>query len=95
MKIDKQIVEKIAHLSRLEINEQEREKMVEDLPKIMNWMNQLNELDTDSIEPLTHMSEAVNIFREDEVRHELPREKGLLNAPNQNGVYFQVPKVIE
>ena len=95
MKINQQTVEKIAHLSRLEISEHEREKMVEDLSKILNWMDQLKELDTDNVEPLPHMSEVVNVFREDEVKHELSREKGLLNAPSQNGEHFQVPKVIE
>jgi aspartyl-tRNA(Asn)/glutamyl-tRNA(Gln) amidotransferase subunit C len=95
MKIDQKTVEKMAHLSRLELSEQESEKMVDDLSKILNWMDQLKELDTTDVEPLTHMSEVVNVFREDIAKNELPRDKGLRNAPSQNGEYFQVPKVIE
>lgn len=95
MIIDQKIVEKMAHLSRLELSEQESEKMVGDLSKILNWMDQLKELDTNNVEPLTHMSEEVNVFREDIAKNALPREKGLKNAPSQNGEYFQVPKVIE
>ncbi len=95
MEIDKKTVEKMAHLARLELSEQESEKMVEDLSKILNWMDQLKELDTTHVQPLTHMSEEVNIFREDIAKNELSREKGLKNAPSHNGEYFQVPKVIE
>ncbi len=85
----------MAHLSRLDLSEQESTKMVGDLSKILNWMDQLKELDTTNVQPLTHMSEAVNVFREDVVKNELSREKGLRNAPSQDGEYFQVPKVIE
>ncbi|CAH0997187.1 Glutamyl-tRNA(Gln) amidotransferase subunit C [Emticicia aquatica] len=95
MKIDQKTVKNIAHLARLELSEQEEVKMVEDLSKILNWMDQLKELDTTNVEPLTHMSEEVNVFREDVAKNELSREKGLKNAPSQNGEYFQVPKVIE
>ncbi len=95
MIIDQKTVEKMAHLSRLELSEQESQKMVGDLSKILNWMDQLKELDTTNVEPLTHMSEEVNVFREDIAKNALLREKGLKNAPSQNGEYFQVPKVIE
>ena len=95
MKIDQKTVEKMAHLARLELSEQEGVRMVEDLSKILNWMDQLKELDTTNVLPLTHMSEEVNVFREDIVKNELSREKGLRNAPSQDGEHFQVPKVIE
>lgn len=95
MEIDKKTVEKMAHLARLELSEQESVKMVDDLSKILNWMDQLKELDTSNVLPLTHMSEEVNVFREDVVKNELSREKGLKNAPSQDREYFQVPKVIE
>ncbi len=95
MKIDQKTVKNIAHLARLELSEQEEVKMVDDLSKILNWMDQLKELDTTNVAPLTHMSEEVNVFREDIVKDELSREKGLKNAPSQDGIYFQVPKVIE
>jgi len=95
MKIEQQTVKKMAHLARLDLTEQEEVKMVEDLSKILNWMDQLKELDTTNVEPLTHMSEEVNVFREDIANNQLSREKGLINAPKQDGEYFLVPKVIE
>jgi len=95
MKIEQQTVKKIAHLARLELSEQEEVKMVEDLSKILDWMDQLKELDTSAVEPLTHMSEEVNVFREDIAKNQLTREQGLKNAPKQDGEYFLVPKVIE
>lgn len=95
MKIEQQTVKKIAHLARLELSEQEEVKMVEDLSKILDWMDQLKELDTTAVEPLTHMSEEINVFREDVAKNQLTREQGLKNAPKQDGEYFLVPKVIE
>lgn len=95
MKIEQQTVKKMAHLARLELTEQEEVKMVEDLSKILDWMDQLKELDTTEVAPLTHMSEEVNVFREDLAKNQLSREKGLKNAPKQDGEYFLVPKVIE
>lgn len=95
MKINQKTVQNIAHLARLELSEQEEVKMVDDLSKILNWMDQLKELDTTDVVPLTHMSEEVNVFREDVGVNALSREKGLKNAPSQDGEYFRVPKVIE
>jgi aspartyl-tRNA(Asn)/glutamyl-tRNA(Gln) amidotransferase subunit C len=95
MQIDASTVKNIAHLSRLELSEKEETEMVESLSKILNWMEQLSELDTTNIAPLTHMSEEVNVMREDVARNELSRERALLNAPKRNEEYFKVPKVIE
>jgi aspartyl-tRNA(Asn)/glutamyl-tRNA(Gln) amidotransferase subunit C len=95
MKIDKSTVENIAHLARLELTETEKGKMVDDLSKILVWMEQLNEVDTDSVEPLTHMSEEVNVFREDVANNQLSRDRALFNAPLKDETYFMVPKVIE
>jgi aspartyl-tRNA(Asn)/glutamyl-tRNA(Gln) amidotransferase subunit C len=95
MKIDQNTVKNIAHLARLELAEQEETKMVTDLSKILDWMDQLAELDTTNVEPLTHMSEEVNVFREDNAKNRLSREEGLFNAPSKTAEYFRVPKVIE
>jgi aspartyl-tRNA(Asn)/glutamyl-tRNA(Gln) amidotransferase subunit C len=95
MKIDKATVKNISHLARLELSEPEEGKMVEDLSKILDWMDQLNELDTSGVEPLTHMSEEVNVFRQDIAKNELTRQQGLINAPSKTTEYFRVPKVIE
>ncbi|MHA7128289.1 Asp-tRNA(Asn)/Glu-tRNA(Gln) amidotransferase subunit GatC [Algoriphagus namhaensis] len=95
MKIDKESIKKIAHLARLEFDEEGVEKMSQDMSQILDWVEQLEEVDTEGIEPLTTMSSEVNVLREDEVGEHLDREKALSNAPKQDGVYFRVPKVME
>jgi aspartyl-tRNA(Asn)/glutamyl-tRNA(Gln) amidotransferase subunit C len=95
MKIDIETIDKMAHLARLELQPDEKEKMAEDFTKILDWMNQLNEVDTTGIEPLTHMHAGVNVFREDIAYNALTKEEGLFNAPQKNKDYFMVPKVIE
>lgn len=69
--------------------------MISSMEKILTWVEKLNEVDTDGIEPLTNMSYEINRFRKDEPGEHLPREKGLKNAPDKNDEYFKVPKVIE
>lgn len=95
MKIDKKVVSDIAHLSRLEMNEAEQENMAKEMSKILNWMEKLNEVNTDNVEPLIHMSTEVNVLREDEPGNILPHKNALLNAPKKDSNYFRVPKVIE
>jgi aspartyl-tRNA(Asn)/glutamyl-tRNA(Gln) amidotransferase subunit C len=95
MKIDKQTLQKIAHLARLEFEEAGAEAMMADLSNILDWVEKLNEVDTEGVEPLTHMSVEVNILREDLPQEPLPRERGLKNAPDKDTDYFRVPKVLE
>jgi aspartyl-tRNA(Asn)/glutamyl-tRNA(Gln) amidotransferase subunit C len=95
MKIDKDTVGKIAHLSRLEYSEIEKESLVKEMNKILDWMDKLNEVDTTNVEPLTHMSAELNVFRDDVVKPHLDHKKALVNAPKKDSDYFRVPKVIE
>lgn len=95
MNIDKATLQKIAHLSRLEIRPENEEKMLKDLTSIVSFVEQLNQVKTDGVEPLTTMSQEVNSFRPDEVKPHLSREDGLRNAPSTDGEFFLVPKVIE
>lgn len=95
MKIDKQTVEKIAHLARLNFNEGSKEKMTSELNVILEWIDKLNEMDTEGIEPLTNMSMEVNVMREDEVKNEMSHEEALRNAPKKDSNYFRVPKVLD
>ena len=95
MQIDKDTVAKIAHLARLEVNEQETENMVVDMTKILDFMAKLNEVDTSNVEPLIYMTNEVNILREDVVKQEITHEEALSNAPKQDGKHFLVAKVIE
>ncbi|WP_342644432.1 Asp-tRNA(Asn)/Glu-tRNA(Gln) amidotransferase subunit GatC [Mucilaginibacter sp. CSA2-8R] len=95
MQIDKDTVAKIAHLARLEVNEQETETLVGDMNKILDFMAKLNEVNTDNIEPLIYMTQEVNALRDDVVRQDITHQEALLNAPNQDGKHFLVAKVIE
>ena len=95
MKIDKETVEKIAHLARLELTEVEKEKSIEELSEILNFMDKLNELNTDGVEPLIYMNDAVNVLRPDEVIQEMTRAEALQNAPLKNEEYIKVSKVIQ
>ena len=87
-------VEKIAELARLHITENEKEKYTEQLNVILEYMEQLNQVDTSKVEPLSHPFELTNVFRSDEVQPSLPVEEALKNAPDKSGNYFKVPKVI-
>jgi aspartyl-tRNA(Asn)/glutamyl-tRNA(Gln) amidotransferase subunit C len=95
MNIDSETVEKIAHLARLELVENEKEEMIEDMNKILGFMAKLNEIDTSGIEPLVYMSNEVNVFRDDIVKQEITPAEALLNAPKHDDKYFLVAKVIE
>ncbi|MFD3002538.1 Asp-tRNA(Asn)/Glu-tRNA(Gln) amidotransferase subunit GatC [Pontibacter toksunensis] len=95
MSTDIQTIKKLAHLARLEFNEEKEQEMLQDLNKILNWMDKLRELDTESVEPLTHMSEEVNVLREDVAKNTVTHEEALLNAPKKDSDYFRVPKVME
>jgi len=95
MKIDKDSIKKIAHLARLEFDESSAEKMSKDMSQILDWVEQLNEVDTTGIEPLTTMSSEVNVMREDKIGKHLDHEAGLKNAPKSDSDYFRVPKVLE
>ncbi|RDB04544.1 Asp-tRNA(Asn)/Glu-tRNA(Gln) amidotransferase subunit GatC [Runella aurantiaca] len=95
MQIDKATLHKIANLARLEITPEEEAPLLQSLENVLSWMEHLNELDTDNVAPLTHISSEINVMREDVVGDHLPREQGLYNAPSQDGTYFRVPKVIE
>jgi aspartyl-tRNA(Asn)/glutamyl-tRNA(Gln) amidotransferase subunit C len=94
MKIDHETLHKIAHLSRLEISAEEEPAMIKKLEGVLNWMEQLNEIDTENVAPLTHMTEEINAFREDIPKNTITREEGLSNAPKHDDKYFRVAKVM-
>ncbi|HTF80465.1 MAG TPA: Asp-tRNA(Asn)/Glu-tRNA(Gln) amidotransferase subunit GatC [Cytophagales bacterium] len=95
MIIDKEKVKKIAHLARLEFNEQDEVVLVESMNKILDWMEKLNEVDTGNVEPLRHMSQEVNVLRDDAVGTPIGHKEALYNAPHKDSDYFRVPKVLE
>ncbi len=87
-------VEHIAGLAKLEFSDAEKEKLMHQMNKILEYMDQLNSLDTSAIEPLSHVIELSNVFREDEVKPGVTTEDALKNAPDRNDRFFKVPKVI-
>ncbi|HLG02501.1 MAG TPA: Asp-tRNA(Asn)/Glu-tRNA(Gln) amidotransferase subunit GatC [Bacteroidia bacterium] len=95
MKIDSKTVKDIAHLARLEFNPEEEERMITDMNRMLGFVEKLNELNTDNIEPLIYMTDEVNHMREDEVKDPLPHKEVLRNAPKHDSNYFKVPKVVE
>ncbi len=87
-------VEYIAELARLEFTDAEKETFTHQLNTILSYIEQLNKLDTTDVEPLSHVIQLQNVFREDEVKPGLTREEALQNAPSRNEEFFKVPKVI-
>jgi aspartyl-tRNA(Asn)/glutamyl-tRNA(Gln) amidotransferase subunit C len=95
MVIDKDTVEKVANLARLELSENDKQELIHDMGEILDFMAKLNEIDTSGVEPLIYMTDEVNAYREDEVKQQITTEEGLKNAPRHTDEYFLVAKVIE
>ncbi len=95
MKLSAQEVEYVAHLARLEITPQEKEKFTAQLNDILLYIDKLNELDTKGVEPMSHAIGVTNAFRDDQVIESIGTEKTLANSPDARGEFFRVPKVIE
>jgi aspartyl-tRNA(Asn)/glutamyl-tRNA(Gln) amidotransferase subunit C len=95
MKIDEKTVDAIAHLARLEFEKEEKAEIIDKMNKILTFVDKLNEVDTDNIEPLIYMNETTNVLREDEVKQDITQVQALENAPDKDSDYFKVPKVID
>ena len=95
MEVNEALVDKLANLARLKFDESEKESVKNDLQKMIQFVEKLNELDTTGIEPLLHMSGNVNVLRADEVKGSISREDGLKNAAVHDDHFFKVPKVIK
>ncbi len=87
-------VEYVAKLAKLTISEEEMDGYIKKLSSILDYMQQLQEIDTTGVQPTTHVLPLENVFRADEVRPCLPREKVLTNAPDTEDGYFKVPKIL-
>jgi aspartyl-tRNA(Asn)/glutamyl-tRNA(Gln) amidotransferase subunit C len=95
MTISKEEVLKVAMLARLKLTEDEAEQFTGQLNDILRFAEKLNELDTDEVEPTSHVLPLSNVLREDIVVPSIPREKALLNAPEAQDGMFRVPAVFE
>ena len=94
-KIDKELVRKVAKLSRLELSDAEVEEFSSQLSSIVGYVEKMNELDTEGVEPLAHCLAVSNVFREDVVKESCGVEKAVSNAPERDGEFFKVPKILE
>ncbi len=87
-------VEYIAELARLEFSDEEKKILTQQMNQILEYMELLNTVNTDSVEPLSHVLELKNVFREDNVKESIPTDEALKNAPSHTDEFFKVPKVI-
>lgn len=94
MKITDDIIEHIAHLARLEFEGEDKDKIKIDLENIITFMEKLQEVDTENVEPLVFMTNEKNRLREDIAEVTITHEEALKNAPKKDSDYFRIPKVL-
>ena len=92
--IDREQVRKVANLARLELTSQEEELFTTQLGSILDYFEQLNELDVENVKPTTRAIDVSNVTRQDKLQPYPDREEILQGAPEQEGEYFKVPKII-
>ena len=95
MTIDLKTIKHISKLSRISVDDKKANKLAEDLNSIFDFIEKLNELNTEKVEPLTSVVETTLKFRSDEVKSKNIREEILKNSPEKNDDFFVVPKVVE
>jgi aspartyl-tRNA(Asn)/glutamyl-tRNA(Gln) amidotransferase subunit C len=95
VKITTEEVGYVAHLARLDIDENEKEVFTSQLNNILQYMEILNGVDTEGVSPMTHAISQSNVFREDEERESIGVERALANAPDGDMGFFGVPRIIE
>ena len=95
MEVNDALIEKLAHLARLKFDDTEKGEIKNDLQRMIVFVEKLNELDLENVEPLLHMSGEINVLREDEVKGSVTREEALSNAPLHDEQFFKVPKMIK
>ncbi|GJM27850.1 MAG: aspartyl/glutamyl-tRNA(Asn/Gln) amidotransferase subunit C [Cyclobacteriaceae bacterium] len=95
MEINRDTLLKIAHLARLNFSSKREKEMLDGLNDMITWVEKLQEVDTEGVEPLTNMSQEINAWCDDEVKTDLTREQALKNAPKTDNKFFKVPKVLK
>lgn len=95
MKIDNALILKLENLARLQLSDQERDKMESDLNKMLGMVSKMDELQLDDVDPLVHLTDAVNVWRPDIISEKTDRGEALKNAPKHDNKGFLVPKVIK
>ena len=93
--ISDETIEYVGILAKLELSDEEKEAAKQDMGRMLDYIDKLNELDTTGVEPMSHVFPVTNVFREDVVTNGDERDKILLNAPEQKDGAFKVPKTVE
>ncbi len=94
MEVNDALIDSLSNLARLEFNAAEKLEIKKDLQRMISFVEKLGELDTTGVEPILHMSSETDVLREDIPHGSVSREEALANAPETDGIYFKVPKVI-
>lgn len=95
MEIDNKTVDRIATLAKLQFDDNKKEEIKNDLNRMLAFVNKINEVNTDGVEPLVHMNNEINVLREDVVKVTITQEEALKNAPQKDSDYFKIPKVLK
>ena len=95
MRLTREDIEGVAHLSRLELSDDEKDELTGHINRLLENFEKLQELDTDEVEPTSHVIPVFNVFRKDESRPSLPPEDVVANAPQKSRDCFVVPRVVE
>jgi aspartyl-tRNA(Asn)/glutamyl-tRNA(Gln) amidotransferase subunit C len=94
-KIDTKMVDELAHLARLEFGDEAKQEVLNDMNRMLAFVDKLNELDTSQVEPLIYMTGEHNVLRPDIPEQTVTQKEALMNAPKKDSDYFKAPKVIE
>jgi len=94
MSVSRDDVQHVAQLARLDFSDDEEERMADELSQILDYVDKLNELDTSGVPPMSHVLDVTNVFRDDDIEERIDQEQALEPAPDQEGGYFKVPKVV-
>jgi aspartyl-tRNA(Asn)/glutamyl-tRNA(Gln) amidotransferase subunit C len=95
MDLDDKLLDHLSTLSRLEFENQEHEQIRHDLSEMLSFVDKLREVNTEGVEPLIFMNDRTNVMRPDEIKSELSPDEALANAPDRQGNFFRVPKVLK
>lgn len=95
MEVNDAMIDKLAHLARLSFDTAEKQEIKTDLQRMIAFVEKLDELDLEGVTPLLHMSDEVNVLREDGIKGSISRETALKNAPLHDEQFFKVPRVIK
>jgi aspartyl-tRNA(Asn)/glutamyl-tRNA(Gln) amidotransferase subunit C len=95
MKVNEDLVDRIATLAKLEFDAERKQEIIKDLQQVISFVEKLNELDTTGVEPLVYMTDETNLLRKDEAVNTISHEEALRNAPDKDSDFFRVPRVID